>query len=146
MYVYGWIAWGWEAHFRNYRHYVSQCPVSTLDWLPNFPHKAWVDSGEGSLTFRESLWVGIEVHDHYSWAKRVFLQLNWCKNLYHQSRRKNMKITVNIKVIKSHNENLLNFLLLISRLIIMSSRLFHTLNTKTMMSFSVNFKAPSTFS
>ena len=31
-------------------------------------------------------------------AKRLFLQLNYCKNLYHQSRRENMKITVNIKV------------------------------------------------
>ena len=28
---------------------VSHCPVSTLDWLPNFPHKAWVDPGEGSF-------------------------------------------------------------------------------------------------
>ena len=50
MYVYGRIALGWEAHFRNYRHNVSQCPVSTLNWLPNFPHKAWVDPGEGSFT------------------------------------------------------------------------------------------------
>ena len=33
-------------------------------------------------------------------AKRVILQLNCCKNLYHQSRRENMKITVNIKVIR----------------------------------------------
>ena len=24
--------------------------VSTLDRLPNFPHKAWVDQGEGSFT------------------------------------------------------------------------------------------------
>ena len=39
--------------------------------------------------------------------KRVFLQLICCKNLYHQSRRENRKITVNIKVIKWHNENLL---------------------------------------
>ena len=36
----------------NYRHYVSQCPVNTLDWLPNIPHKAWVDLGEGSFTFQ----------------------------------------------------------------------------------------------
>ena len=50
LFLYGWIAGGWEAHFRNYRHFVSQCPVSTLDWLPNFPHKAWVDPGEGSFT------------------------------------------------------------------------------------------------
>ena len=28
-------------------------------------------------------------------AKRVFLQLNCCKNQYHQSRRENMKITNN---------------------------------------------------
>ena len=33
-------------------------------------------------------------------AKRIFLQLNCCKNLYHQSQRENIKITVNIKVIK----------------------------------------------
>ena len=32
---------------RNYRHYVSHCPVSTLDWLPNFHHKVWL---EGSFT------------------------------------------------------------------------------------------------
>ena len=38
LYVYGWIAWGWEAYFCNYRHYVSQCSVRTMDWLPNFPH------------------------------------------------------------------------------------------------------------
>ena len=49
-FLYGWIAGGWEAHFRNYRHFVSQCPVSTLDWLSNFPHKAWVDPGEGLFT------------------------------------------------------------------------------------------------
>ena len=29
---------------------------------------------------------------HAVGAKRVFLQLNCCKNLYHQSRRENMKI------------------------------------------------------
>ena len=34
--------------------FVSQCPVSTLDWLPNFPHKVWVDPGEGSFTFQVS--------------------------------------------------------------------------------------------
>ena len=50
LFLYGWIAGRWEAHFRNYRHFVSQCSVSTLDWLPNFPHKAWVDPGEGSFT------------------------------------------------------------------------------------------------
>ena len=48
LFLYGWIAGGWEAHFRNYSHYV--CPVGTLKWLPNFPHKAWVDPGEGSFT------------------------------------------------------------------------------------------------
>ena len=36
--------------FHNYRHLVSQCPVSTLDWLSNYPHKAWVDPGKGSFT------------------------------------------------------------------------------------------------
>ena len=50
FFLYGWIAGGWEAHFHNYRHFVSQCPVSTLDWLPNFPHKVWVDPGEGLFT------------------------------------------------------------------------------------------------
>ena len=54
-YVYGWIAWGWEAHFCNYRHYVSQCPVRTLNWLPNFPHKAWVDPGKVSFTCQVQL-------------------------------------------------------------------------------------------
>ena len=43
------------------------------------------------LLFQNYLTVG---------AKRVFLQLNCCKNLYHQSRRENMKITVNIKEMK----------------------------------------------
>ena len=50
VYVYGWIAWGWSPFSQLYRHYVSWCPVSTLDWLSNFPHKAWVDPGEGSFT------------------------------------------------------------------------------------------------
>ena len=75
--VYDWIAWGWEAHFRNYRNYVSQYPVSTLDWLPNFPHKAWVDPGE---VYSLAKWIAvsgnrtaiacaaIEVHDHYTTA------------------------------------------------------------------------------
>ena len=79
-FLYGWIAGSWEAHFRNYRHFVSQYPVSTLDWLPNFPHKAWIDPRR---FIRFSLakaikWiavsrnqtalacVAIEVHDHYT--------------------------------------------------------------------------------
>ena len=73
--LYGWIAGGWEAHFRNYRHFVSQCPVSTLDWLPNFPHKAWVDPGEGSFKWialsgnrTVIACVAIEIHDHYTTA------------------------------------------------------------------------------
>ena len=37
-----WIASGWEAHSRNYRYYVSVLSVSTLNRLPNFPHKATV--------------------------------------------------------------------------------------------------------
>ena len=36
---YGWIAGDWESHYHNYRYYWSQYPVSTLNWLPNFPHK-----------------------------------------------------------------------------------------------------------
>ena len=46
------ITRGWEVYFRNYRHYVSCCPVSNLDWLPCFPHKVWVDPGGGSFTFQ----------------------------------------------------------------------------------------------
>ena len=76
-YVYGWIAWGWEAHFCNYRHYVSQCPVSTLDWLPNFPHMGltwakvhslakWI-AVSGNRTAIAC--VAIEVHDHYTIVK-----------------------------------------------------------------------------
>ena len=40
------------------RHYVSsQCHV----WLPNFPHKAWVDPGEGSFTCQVNRpWVAME--------------------------------------------------------------------------------------
>ena len=52
LFLYGWIAGGWEAHFCNYRHFVSQSLVSTLDWLPNFPHKTWVDPDEGSFTWQ----------------------------------------------------------------------------------------------
>ena len=48
LFLYGWIAG--DCNLRNYRHFVSQCPVSTLEWLPNFPHKAWVDPDEGSFT------------------------------------------------------------------------------------------------
>ena len=61
-----------------------------------------------------------------------FLQLNCCKNLYHQSRRENMKITVNIKVIKWHNENLLTLTRLSNKSLnnYVAIKLFHTLNTK----------------
>ena len=61
LFLYGWIAGRWEAHFRNYRHFVSQCPVSTLDWLSNFPHKAWVKRTAIAC-------AAIEVHDHYTTA------------------------------------------------------------------------------
>ena len=82
LFTFGWIAKGREAYSHNYRHYVSQCPVSPLDWLPNFPHMRmaiWVDPGEGSSIFtcqvnRYELsldltvipCVAIEVHDHYT--------------------------------------------------------------------------------
>ena len=47
--------------------------------------------------------MGLQVYQFLSVkAKPVFLQLNCCKNLYHQSQRENIKITVNIKVIKYH--------------------------------------------
>ena len=63
-------------------------------------------------------------------AKCIFLQLNCC-NLYHQSRRENMKITVNIKVIKWHNENLLTLFASNKSLNNYAAvKLFHTLNTK----------------
>ena len=40
----------WEVYSRNYRHYVSQCQVSTGQ--TNSPHKAWLDLGEGSFTYQ----------------------------------------------------------------------------------------------
>ena len=64
---------------------ISQCPVSPLDGLPNFPHKTcawpWVDPDEGLCMFTcqvnrcELSWdltspgitcVTIKVHDHYT--------------------------------------------------------------------------------
>ena len=53
---YLWIIHCWLSNnlpisiWLNCRRLRSQCPVSTLDWLPNFPHKALVDPGEGSFT------------------------------------------------------------------------------------------------
>ena len=86
-----------EAHFHNYRHYVSQCPVSTLDWLPNFPHKAWVDPGkeEGSFTChwivvngnRITACIAIQVHDHYTttqWAMLIWPVLSHPTTHYKQ--------------------------------------------------------------
>ena len=68
-----------RSHSWNYRHYVSQCPVSALDWLPNFSRKTWhkLTRGEGSFTCQvnrcELSWdrttiacVGIEVYYHYN--------------------------------------------------------------------------------
>ena len=79
IFLYGWIAGGWETHFCNYRHFVSQCAVSTLDLLPNFPHKAWVDPGEGSFTCqvnRRELWSNRSPwplsHGALKWLKANF--------------------------------------------------------------------------
>ena len=59
-----------------------------------------------------------------------------------------MKITVNIKVIKWHNDNLLTLTHLLvsnkSHNNYVAVKLFHTLNTKKMILFCVNYKAPST--
>ena len=37
LFLFGWIAGGWEAYSHNYRHYVSLCPVihlpSELPWV-----------------------------------------------------------------------------------------------------------------
>ena len=45
-----------------------------MDWLPNFPHKVWVDQGEGSFTClvnrrgwestATAFCIAIEVHEH----------------------------------------------------------------------------------
>ena len=76
--------------FRNYRHFVSQCPVNTLHWLPNFSltrhgltqtkvHSLakWIAlSGKRTVI----ACVAIEVHDHYTTAPliifmcQIFLQ------------------------------------------------------------------------
>ena len=80
--LFGWVAGGWEAYFPNYRHYASQCPVSILDWLPNFPHKAWVDLDKGLFTFQVNrrelsrartaiTSITIKVHDHYTTAPLI---------------------------------------------------------------------------
>ena len=82
MYVYGWISWGWEAHFRNYRHYVSQCPISTLEGLPNFPRQGM---GWPGLRFihlpSESPWVGIETRYQCVYVDvymLIFKEINLC--------------------------------------------------------------------
>ena len=93
-----------------------------------------------SLLWKNYIYVSMSVG-----AKRIFLQLNYCKNLYHQSQRENMKITVNIKVIRRHNENLLTLAFYKSHNNYVADKLFHTLNTKNNDAiFHVNSKAPST--
>ena len=67
LFLYGWNAVGWESHFRNYRYFVSQYPVSTLDWLPNFPHKAWVDPGEGSFICQVNRRERESNHNRWRW-------------------------------------------------------------------------------
>ena len=83
IYLYGWIAGSWKAHFRNYRHY----------YVINVPSAPWTDY-RISLT-RHGLtqakvhslakWivasgnrtaiacVAIEVHDHYTTAPYLWL-------------------------------------------------------------------------
>ena len=46
--LYGWIAGAEKPILAIIA--LFKCPVSALNWLPNFPHKAWVDPGEGSFT------------------------------------------------------------------------------------------------
>ena len=89
--------------------------IKLFAYESNFKHE-WVNS---SVAPQESKYFfGSHTMEYKSFCtlqleqKRVFMQLNCCKNLYHSSRRENMKITVNIKVIKWHNENLLTFICL----------------------------------
>ena len=90
--VYGWIAWGWEAHFRICRHYVN---VLSAPWT-NYPISLtrpgltrakvsslakWIAVG-GNRTAIAC--VAIEVYDHYTtahapihpWQCHVMLKLN----------------------------------------------------------------------
>ena len=53
-FLFGWISGGWEAYSRNYRHYVSQCLISTLDLYDSISLK------RHGLTQKKVSWVGIE--------------------------------------------------------------------------------------
>ena len=58
------FAGGWKTHYCNYRNYVNQCPVSTLDWQSNFPHSPskslW--SGDQTVITCGVCGVAIEVY------------------------------------------------------------------------------------
>ena len=75
--------------FRNYRHFVSQCPVNTLHWLPNFSltrhgltqtkvHSLakWIAlSGKRTVI----ACVAIEVHDHNTTAPYYIYNKDTCQ-------------------------------------------------------------------
>ena len=73
-FLYGWIAGGWEAHFRNYRHYVIYVPSApwtdypiplTRHWLTQVKIHSlakWIAvSGNRTAIACEAM----KVHDHY---------------------------------------------------------------------------------
>ena len=76
LFLYGWIAGSWEAHIRNYRHYVSQCPVSTLEWLLNFPHKAWVNRDESSFTCQVNRRASSSINIEYDFINQLKQRLD----------------------------------------------------------------------
>ena len=112
--------------FKKPKHFIFRCPLSFLIWLDCLCHLPF--SAHFTLTFtfvahfinheiciiiasatqstRDGVFIYIGIFKVAVGEKRLFLQFNYCKNLYHQSQRENMKITVSSKVIKWHNENL----------------------------------------
>ena len=100
VFLYGWIAGSWETHFSNYWHFVSQCPVSTLDWLPNFPHKAWVDPREGSFT--------CQVNRNHEWESNRY---RLCSNrspwsLYHGAYYTHMDLDIQGQTVQQFSKKM----------------------------------------
>ena len=69
----------------------------------NKNHKKLIVSPPASLV--SNIWIAYQLRTlvrsgniFHNKSVGAYLQLNCCKNLWHQSRRDNMKITVNIKV------------------------------------------------
>ena len=84
--IYGWIAWGWEAHFRNYRHYIYQAPWTdypisltrhglTRTKAHSFAKWIAVSGNRTAITC-----VVIEVHVHYTTAPSTFTRFNQSVN------------------------------------------------------------------